>query len=50
MIRVKKITYDSGYPYRIEDSWGGFVCCDKEGLEEARKEIEKILEEIQNTP
>lgn len=47
MATVREITYDSGYPYRIEDSWGGKVCCTKEGLEEIKEEIEKILEKIQ---
>ncbi len=46
MANIRKAEYDPCYPYRIEDSWGGLVCCDKETLKEIKEEIEKILEEI----
>lgn len=36
--------YDKNFPFEIRDAWGGIIYIDREGLEELKKEIEKILD------
>lgn len=44
MLTITKVDYDENYSYRIEDGWGGKVCCTKDDLIELQKTIGRILE------
>ena len=47
-MRVEKINYDKGYPYRISDGWGGSICADEEDLIDLKEQIERLLDRKQH--